>query len=194
MLASSARPTRPQLGWVEPKLDGWRARLGVTGDGFWVRTRQDKTLTLPALGALAARLPPGTLLDGELIADHGRVADFGLLSAAIAGRPSAPPLVFAAFDCLVLGYEPIVTAPLEHRRQHLEQLPVAGPAGALVPQWAGNDIDALLDACCTQGMEGVVWKSAGSPYLPGKRTRSWLKVKCPAWMANRTTGWGRARH
>jgi ATP-dependent DNA ligase len=30
-------------------------------------------------------------------------------------------------------------------------------------------------------MEGVMLKRVDSPYLPGKRTDAWRKVKCAAW-------------
>jgi ATP dependent DNA ligase domain len=48
----------------------------------------------------------------------------------------------------------------------------AGPATS----FPGEGV-ALLAATRSQGLEGVVAKRLHSPYLPGKRTRSWLKVK-----------------
>jgi ATP-dependent DNA ligase len=47
--------------------------------------------------------------------------------------------------------------------------------------YAWDDAPALLAACEETGMEGVVLKRLDSPYLPGKRTDAWRKVKCAAW-------------
>ena len=42
---------------------------------------------------------------------------------------------------------------------------------------AFEDGQALLEAAREQGLEGVIAKRADSRYLPGRRTRDWLKVK-----------------
>jgi bifunctional non-homologous end joining protein LigD len=36
----------------------------------------------------------------------------------------------------------------------------------------------LLDAVRAQGLEGIIGKERGSPYVPGQRSRSWIKLKC----------------
>ena len=48
---------------------------------------------------------------------------------------------------------------------------------------AHDDGPDLLTATRTMGLEGVVAKRCDSRYLPGRRSRSWLKVK------NITSGW-----
>src|SRR5918993_1104502 len=66
--------------------------------------------------------------------------------------------------------------PYAERRRLLEGLEVAGPAWQTVASFAG-DGTALLAATREQGLEGVVAKKLQSAYVPGRRTRSWLKVK-----------------
>jgi bifunctional non-homologous end joining protein LigD len=36
---------------------------------------------------------------------------------------------------------------------------------------------ALFDAVCRMGLEGIMAKALASPYRPGRRTRAWLKIK-----------------
>jgi bifunctional non-homologous end joining protein LigD len=40
-----------------------------------------------------------------------------------------------------------------------------------------NGFEAYLTAC-RRGWEGIVAKDDSAPYEPGRRSRSWLKVKC----------------
>ena len=66
--------------------------------------------------------------------------------------------------------------PYTERRRLLEELEVAGPAWQTVASFAGAG-SALLEATREQGLEGVVAKRLQSIYLPGRRTRNWLKTK-----------------
>jgi ATP-dependent DNA ligase len=66
--------------------------------------------------------------------------------------------------------------PYTERRRRLEELEVAGPAWQTVASFAGAG-SALLEATREQGLEGVVAKRLQSTYLPGRRTRNWLKTK-----------------
>jgi ATP-dependent DNA ligase len=47
--------------------------------------------------------------------------------------------------------------------------------------WGEDDGDPLFQVCSELGHEGVVAKRLDAPYLPGIRSRTWLKRKCPAW-------------
>ena len=57
--------------------------------------------------------------------------------------------------------------------------------GLVGPLWATNgwycDGETLFAVCAEHHHEGVVAKRLDSPYLPGRRTRTWLKRKCPEW-------------
>jgi bifunctional non-homologous end joining protein LigD len=41
--------------------------------------------------------------------------------------------------------------------------------------------DVLLEACGKHQVEGLVAKRTDSTYQPGKRSRSWVKVKTADW-------------
>jgi ATP-dependent DNA ligase len=57
-------------------------------------------------------------------------------------------------------------------------LSVAADAGrVVVSEGVVGDGKAYFDQACRQGLEGVVAKRLNSPYLPGKRTDAWVKIK-----------------
>src|SRR2546423_13580884 len=64
---------------------------------------------------------------------------------------------------------------LKRRRLLTELLPDDGCW--TVPAHRESDGRALLDAVTERGLEGIMAKRVDSPYLPGKRSSSWIKVK-----------------
>src|SRR6266508_1433095 len=108
-----------------------------------------------------------------------------LATLAEEGRPSfsamqqgkrGTPIVYYVFDLLEVEGEPIVDLPLEERRKRLEKL--LDKRNKTVRFSEGfDDGNALLSAAEQQGLEGIMAKRLGSRYLPGKRTRDWLKIK-----------------
>ncbi|MGE3619059.1 MAG: non-homologous end-joining DNA ligase [Acidimicrobiia bacterium] len=175
-------------GWsYEVKWDGMRALAFVEDGEVRIQSTNllDVTSSWPELAGLAEALGPRpVLLDGEIVAtgDDGRPS-FGRLqqrmhvaAAAEARRRAALVAVrYVVFDLLQLGPHPLVDLPLAERRRLLGELVEPGPAWTCSPAYP--DGEALLDAARAQGLEGVVAKRDDSPYLPGRRTRTWLKVK-----------------
>jgi bifunctional non-homologous end joining protein LigD len=85
-------------------------------------------------------------------------------------------VAFYVFDVLQIDGTDTVSLPYEARRALVEQLVEAG-SHWLVPAYQVGDGAALLAATAERGLEGVMAKRLGSPYLPGKRTPNWRKVK-----------------
>ena len=182
MLAGNGLPPWHNEAWVEPKVDGWRARVVIDPDlpgGVAVRTRSGRRLELPELAPLA-HLGAPIALDGELVAGAGRMSDFYSVAPALAARKRTAALTFVAFDVTFRGSD-LTAASYEQRRRVLEDLDFSGPAWATLPRWPGCDGAALLDACEQLGVEGLVWKRAASPYRPGVRSSDWRKTKCRLW-------------
>ena len=180
MLASTGLPLDGIEQWAaEPKWDGWRARVAVSQGRVVVRTRTGRAIThaVPGVAPFAGH-GRRLLLDGEIVAGAGRLADFYGLSGRVAGRRGSTPVVFVAFDVLVDG-EPVFDRTYTDRRRALEALQL--PGLVVTPSYPGEDAHALLAACEDTGMEGVVLKRLDSPYLPGTRSDAWRKVKCTAW-------------
>jgi hypothetical protein len=85
-------------------------------------------------------------------------------------------VAYLVFDLLWLDGRLLTGLPHVERRRRLEELEVAGPAWQTVASFPGTGT-VLLAATGEQGLEGVVAKRLQRTYLPGRRTRNWLKTK-----------------
>jgi bifunctional non-homologous end joining protein LigD len=93
---------------------------------------------------------------------------------------SQVPVTLVTFDLLHLDGEDLTGLPLAERKRLLDDLHLVGPAWA-TNGWYPGEGDTLLHVCTELGHEGVVAKRLDSPYLPGIRSRTWLKKKTPDW-------------
>ena len=184
-----AVPTGPD--WIhEYKYDGYRLLI-ATGDGAataWTRNGKDWSDKFRALGKAAASLPAGCLIDGEAVAlnEHGK-PDFQLLQSTLKEKKGAN-LAFYAFDLLVDRGKDIRKLPNIERKERLAAL----LKGVASPILYGDHVigkgEALFDAICAEGGEGIISKKASAPYR-GARTRNWLKVKCTKRQEFVIVGW-----
>jgi bifunctional non-homologous end joining protein LigD len=190
MLAVPAgiRP-EPDEDWAQEfKWDGVRAILYVDGGRPRVRSRSDRDVTAsyPELRALAeAQGARQIVLDGEIVAmDAAGRPSFGRLqermhitkAAQVRRLMQTVPATYLIFDVLHLDGRSTLELPYAQRRALLESLELAGPSWATAPSFVGGGA-AVLEASQEAGMEGVVAKRLDSPYLPGRRSECWLKVK-----------------
>jgi bifunctional non-homologous end joining protein LigD len=184
---SGTLPTGP--GWVyEIKWDGMRIVADVTPTGVraWSTNGREATAAFPELAVLPGALGPvDATLDGEVVAlDAAGRPSFERLqqrmhvvSAAEARRRAADvPVEYVVFDLLRLGDHDVAALPWHDRRRLLERLADDLPGGVGLST-VFDDGPALLEECRARGLEGVVAKRADSTYLPGARSRSWIKVK-----------------
>jgi len=87
------------------------------------------------------------------------------------------PLTPFFFDCLYLDGEPLLDRTENDRFSALEK---AVPRGCLMPRKLTSskiEAEAFLAEACAAGHEGIMAKNPGSPYEPGVRSGSWLKIK-----------------
>ncbi|HET9556983.1 MAG TPA: hypothetical protein VFS70_07580 [Actinomycetota bacterium] len=162
------------------RVPGARAR-GRRGLVLRSRNGVDMAGWFPELAGLAGALGDHAgVLDGEVVAfDGDGRPSFGALQGRMAnraGRRRGPGVTYLVFDLLWLDGRLLTGLPYTERRRLLEELEVAGPAWQTVASFAGAG-SALLEATREQGLEGVVAKRLQSIYLPGRRTRNWLKTK-----------------
>ncbi len=191
--AKAAKATRP--GFVEPQLatlvdavpaggnwlhevkyDGYRILIATGGDGvrLFTRTGLDWTDRFPAIAEAAATLPPGLLIDGEVVALRDGKPDFSTLQAAIKDGGDMRCFVF---DLLHDAEGDRRDAPLVARKESLRAvLADVDPRIAFSEHVTGSG-EQLFAAMCAEGYEGVVSKQADAPYR-GTRSKVWLKVKC----------------
>jgi len=178
MLATLAEEVPKGDGWTfEIKWDGYRIIVTVAGGEPELRTRKEQDYTQRfenvAKELAKALKTPDCVVDGEVCAldEEGRPS----FSAMQQGKRGTP-IVYYVFDLLEVEGEPIVDLPLEERRKRLEKL--LDKRNKTVRLSEGfDDGNALLSAAEQQGLEGIMAKRLGSRYLPGKRTRDWLKIK-----------------
>jgi bifunctional non-homologous end joining protein LigD len=181
MLATRSSEVTVEPGWVhEVKWDGVRAIFA--GDGT-IHSRNGNRID-SSYPELAGAVPPGSVLDGEIVAfdDDGRPS-FQALQARMHVRDPRPrlvtatPVTFMAFD-LLHDDEPLIHLPLEARRSRLERLELTPP---LMLADVHDDARALFAAVVEHDLEGIVSKRSGSVYRPGRRSEDWRKT------ANRKT-------
>lgn len=176
----------------EPKWDGFRAIVAVSPEGgVEIGSRGSKPLTryFPELvAAFGAQLPPGTVVDGEIIVRHptagGERLDWEALSQRIHPADSRvqklaaeTPASFVGFDLLAEGGTSLMDAAFADRRAALERVLSAATAPIHLSQTTQDA--AVAERWLVEfegaGLDGVIAKPPGAPYEPGKRTM--LKIK-----------------
>ncbi len=165
-------------GWeFEIKWDGYRIITRVAGGEAELRTRKDQDYTQRfanvAKELVKALKTPDCVVDGEVCAldEEGRPS-----FAAMQQRKPETPVVYYVFDLLEVDGEPIIDLPLSERRARLEKLLDRRNRTAKLSE-SFDDGPALMQAARERKLEGIVAKRLESRYLPGKRTRDWLKFK-----------------
>lgn len=157
----------------EPKWDGYRAIVFVS-DEVRVQSRNLKQITeqFPELKRVrdALRTNLGVVLDGEIVCMVDGKPDFHAL------RRHSQAVTFVAFDILYDGQTCLMQLPLLERKALLKARVIDCDA-VTKNLWVKGKGSTLYNAACRAGMEGVVAKHLESPYLPGRRSRYWLKFK-----------------
>lgn len=181
--------TMPEEFLVEDKFDGIRAQAHVENGrvAIYSRTMDEITHRFPELVEPLRSLPADAIIDGEIVpASDEAILPFSELQKRL-GRKTvgtqlliAVPVVLVAYDLLYAGGKVLIDEPLAERRRVLEQLvPGSGPIrlseGKLFTE-AGL-LDDEFDRARARGNEGLMIKSPGSSYKPGRRGREWLKLK-----------------
>jgi bifunctional non-homologous end joining protein LigD len=162
----------------EMKLDGYRALAIKTGGTVQLRSRNNNDFNrkYPALASAFAPLPDETVIDGEVVAlDVSGRPSFN----ALQNQGSAKvPVLYYAFDLLMLAGRDVTTEPLGTRRKLLETdvLPRLSEPIRCSPQF-NVGLNDLIQSVRAQGLEGVVAKRLDSLYESGKRSGAWQKMR-----------------
>ncbi len=185
--------------WLyELKLDGYRLQAVVHGRAvkLWTRNRMDAATHFPGFAAAPTDWIGAydAVVDGEMVAldENGRPS-FSLLQELAGMRglgakrrerktgvtltaPRRGTLVYHAFDLLHLDSWDLRKVPLEERKRLLKLVLREHSLVRYVSHVLEHGED-FQEAIVKQGLEGSVAKLRDSRYEPGKRSRSWLKVK-----------------
>jgi bifunctional non-homologous end joining protein LigD len=165
--------------WIhEYKYDGYRLLIATAGGAASAFTRKgnDWSDRFRAIVRAARDLPAGCLIDGEAVAigKNGKPS-FQLLQASLKGGEA--DLAFYAFDLLVDQGKDITKLTNLERKERLAALLKAAAPPILYGDHVVSKGEALFEAICKEGGEGIISKKASAAYR-GTRTRNWLKIKC----------------
>jgi bifunctional non-homologous end joining protein LigD len=166
--------------WLfEIKWDGYRVEAVVSNGTAKVFTRNgnDAETYFPKLLTKATWIDAKqAIVDGEVVAigEDGR-PDFSLLQEATGGGSTR--FVYQAFDLLHLDGRSLLKVPLESRKQLLKSVLRAEDRRVRFADHVVGEGLAFLEAAKAQQLEGMIAKHRRSIYEPGRRTRTWLKIK-----------------
>jgi bifunctional non-homologous end joining protein LigD len=176
--------------WVfEQKYDGMRVVAAATSRTTTLVTRngRDKRGQFPeiaqALSELAQRAGRPLVLDGEIVAlVRGKAAPFQALqsrmhrSTNVEDMIKRSPAAIVLFDLLRDGRTDMMKRPLAERRERLAVLVGQGDQTIRLSE-SSSSARRMLGRARRGGWEGVIAKRSDSRYVPGARSRDWLKLK-----------------
>jgi DNA ligase-1 len=201
----------PQDWLAEWKWDGIRGQLIARPGAFALWSRGEELITdrFPELAALADFLPPGTVIDGEIVAwdsTANQPLPFAALQKRI-GRKTVPKALLAsaparmlAYDLLEDGGTDIRDRPFAQRRARLDAILATLPPGlplAASPVVAFDTWESLTRTRATaraQEAEGVMLKRAQSPYFTGRKRGDWWKWKLDPYTVDAVMLYAQAGH
>ena len=175
--------------WLEDKFDGIRAQVHRSADRVEIFTRDLKPISsqFPEIVTSMRLWSEEVIFDGEIIAHaEGKKLTFFDLQKRLGRRdqsdlflPSEVNVKYVVFDLLWKNGVSLLDQPLEVRRAALEALSM--PAGLEIIRVTravnAEEIEAAFLAARRRGNEGLIAKDAVSTYSPGRRGKSWLKLK-----------------
>lgn len=179
---------------VEDKYDGIRAQAHIDGDHvrLYSRTLDEITEGYPDVVMGLRGLGQGLVLDGELLAvdpvQPRRARPFVTLQRRLGRKsPSAAllaevPAAFVAYDILAASTTLVIESAWRDRRSMLESLSWRSDSAFMAPYSMVSteiEVETAFDAARGSGNEGIIAKDPGSPYTPGRRGKTWIKLKRP---------------
>lgn len=150
---------------ADEKYDGHRALW--QGPNLWSRYGQQRIDDIPELAGIYRT---GVILDGEIYLSGGYSSD-------VSSHANRPDLDYIAFDILEIEGIKLLNAPYEQRRAILEAFVAEIAHPKLKVSQVSEDPQELLDIVSAKGGEGIILKHKKSPYVPGKRSKYWMKIK-----------------
>jgi bifunctional non-homologous end joining protein LigD len=179
MLATLVSDPVDEAGWVyEIKWDGYRAISYLNKGETSIRSRNNKSFNekfYPVYDALR-KWKINAVVDGEIVVvNEAGMPDFNDLQL---WRSEADgQLAYYIFDLLWCEGKDIMEMELPDRHEILQS--IIPPANDIIRiseffEAKGKDFFELADKL---GLEGIFAKRTNSIYIPGIRSRDWLKIK-----------------
>ena len=178
--------------YAEDKFDGIRAHLhrGIERVEIFSRDLRRMTGQFPELADRAREFEAELILDGEIMAfEHGRKLTFFDLQKRLGRKAESTnlfaaasadvPVVFVAFDLLLLNGRSLLKTTLRDRRELLRtlKLPPQFQIAEVSAAHTADEIDAAFSLARRRMNEGLMVKDPESYYVPGRRGMFWFKLK-----------------
>ncbi|MDQ6625470.1 MAG: ATP-dependent DNA ligase [Verrucomicrobiota bacterium] len=178
--------------YAEDKFDGIRAQLHRSSLRVEIFSRDLRRMTeqFPEIAERARDFETDVILDGEIMAfEDGRKLTFFDLqkrlgrkaesSDLFAAASANVPVVFVAFDLLLLDGRSVLKAPLRERRELLRglKLPPQFQIAEVSPAHSADEIETAFALARRRMNEGLMVKDPESFYVPGRRGMFWFKLK-----------------
>lgn len=178
MLATSVDKPFDQKGWqYEIKWDGYRTVAFCNGSKVELKSRNDKSFKEkfdPVYKAMQ-QWDIHAVIDGEivLLEEDGK-SNFGALQNWRSKGDGA--LYYYVFDLLWLNGKDLMQIPLSKRRSMLEKII---PENSIIRFSENFEVSGIefFETAKKMGLEGIMAKKSDSLYVPGNRSREWLKIK-----------------
>ena len=178
MLATLVDKPFDEPGWIyEVKWDGFRTLAFLSEGETHLASRNSKSFDekfYPVYDELK-RFKINAVLDGEIVSlrENGK-ADFSSLQG---WRSEADGiLIYYVFDILWYEGKSLLELALDQRRKILRSVLPASDIIKLSENFETNGFE-FFKLAQEMSLEGIMAKKSDSQYLPGKRSKDWLKIK-----------------
>jgi len=193
---------------AEWKWDGIRAQVVRRADraSVWSRGEDVVDEAFPEIVEAAQRLPPGTVLDGEILAwsvSEERPLPFARLQQRLNRKTPGPkllrdtPVVLVAYDLLEHDGADARGWPFDRRRAALLKLLPIAPSLRLSPPLDAPDWITLAQARArsrAELAEGLMLKRRDAPYGVGRVRGPWWKWKIEPYTIDAVLVYAQAGH
>lgn len=179
MLATLVNEPFDSPGWIyEVKWDGYRALAFMENGNVELSSRNSKSFNekfYPLYEELKGWKMNATIIDGEIVSlNEDGTADFSSLQGWRSEADGA--LVYYVFDILFYEGKDMMQLPLSERRKILKDVLPASENIKLSDNFETNGIE-FFKLAQKMSLEGIMAKKSDSVYIPGARSKDWLKIK-----------------
>lgn len=172
----------------ETKWDGERCVAYLDPQtGTELRNKRNVKLLskVPELSKLHRQVEGRCILDGELmILKDGRPDFFEIQKRSLTSNQfkiqlaaKQLPASFIVFDILFYDGRDLTLLPLSERKHYLNQCVREESDRLAQSRCVEGKGKAFYEIIKSQELEGIVAKKTDSIYIPGKRTKDWIKIK-----------------
>ncbi len=178
---------------IEHKWDGIRSQVIIRNGEVFVWSRGEELITdsFPEFQGLHARLPDGTVIDGEILPfPEGKLGNFRDLQTRLGRKAVGPsvlkkmPVILRAYDLMEFEGRDLRDKAYRQRRELLEGL-LARIEDSDIPldlsqrmhpsDW--EQVAGERERARELGSEGLMLKRLDSPYRIGRKKGDWWKWK-----------------